>query len=122
MVDTIPRCIVVLIASFYYRRSLELKPGQTEEFNPPGDLRITNVALGDELADENGRTSVKLTYMAPDTSEEEHDNEDEDDDEEEVGEPVTTVLCSLTPGKVSHSRRDDANLCSHCLADRADDD
>ncbi|KAI0772588.1 hypothetical protein BC629DRAFT_1583140 [Irpex lacteus] len=74
--------------------SLELQPGQTESFVPPGDLRITNVALGAELADENGRTSVKLTYQAPGGS-----DEDEEDEEDEGGEPVTTVLCSLTPGK-----------------------
>ncbi len=32
---------------------------------PQGDLVITNVALGAELADSNGRTSVKLTYTRP---------------------------------------------------------
>lgn len=56
------------------------------------------MALGDELADEKGRTSVKLTYQAPGAPDE--DDEDEEDEEEEGGEPVTTVLCSLTPGKV----------------------
>ncbi|KAI0340886.1 hypothetical protein BDW22DRAFT_1359722 [Trametopsis cervina] len=84
--------------------SLELKPGQTESFTPPGDLRITNVALGDELADENGRTSVKLTYQAPGAPID--DDDDEDEDEEEGGEPVTTVLCSLTPGKIEQTTID----------------
>ena len=28
------------------------------------------------------------------------EDEEDEDDEEEGGEPVTTVLCSLTPGKV----------------------
>ena len=88
-----------LLTKIHLIRSLELKPGQTESFVPPGDLRITNVALGDELADEKARTSVKLTYQAPGAPDEDEDEEDEDD-EEEGGEPVTTVLCSLTPGKV----------------------
>ena len=79
-----------------YRRSLELTPGEPVSVVPPSDLRITNVALGDELADESGRTSVKLTYRGPkedeeeeykpvengDDVEEEQDNEDEDEDEE----------------------------------------
>jgi FK506-binding nuclear protein len=61
-------------------------------------LRITNVALSDELADANGRTSLKLTYASPGAVD---DDEDEDDDEEEEPKLVTTVLTSLTPGKVS---------------------
>lgn len=92
-----------LLTRIHLIRSLELKPGQTESFVPPGDLRITNVALGDELADEKARTSVKLTYQAPGGPDEEDDDEEDDEDEEEGGEPVTTVLCSLTPGKVCDS-------------------
>ncbi|TCD68067.1 peptidylprolyl isomerase fpr4 [Steccherinum ochraceum] len=85
--------------------SLQLEPGQTESFVPLGDLRITNVALGAELADENGRTSVKLVYIGPsaddsDEDDEEEDEEDEDEDKPGSGEPVSTVLCSLTPGKI----------------------
>lgn len=53
------------------------------------------MALGDELADDNGRTSVKLTYQTPSP-----DDDEDEEDEEEGGDPVTTVLCSLTPGKV----------------------
>ncbi|KAI0686782.1 hypothetical protein BC835DRAFT_435713 [Cytidiella melzeri] len=82
--------------------SLELKPGQTESFVPPGDLRITNVALGDQLVDQNDRTSVKLTYQPPGAPPE---NEEDEEDEEE-DKPVTTVLCSLTPGKIEQTTID----------------
>ncbi|GJE87440.1 FKBP-like protein [Phanerochaete sordida] len=86
--------------------SLELKPGQQEALMLPSDLRITNVALGDELEDESARTSVKLTYRGPsggdDSDEESQDEEEEDDDVESV----TTVLCSLTPGKIEQTTVD----------------
>lgn len=84
-------------------RSLLLIPGEEpESFTPPCDLRITNVALGDELEDETGRTSVKLTYTHPSggDSDDEEDSEDGDKDSVDDLEPITTVLCSLTPGKV----------------------
>jgi FK506-binding nuclear protein len=73
-----------------------LKPSKEPlSFIPQSDLRITNIALGDELADASGRTSVKLTYQTPIKL------DDEDDDDEESVEPLsTTVLGSLTPGKV----------------------
>lgn len=77
-------------------RSLELKPEEPEAFIVPEDLRITNVALGTEVIEEKGRTSVKLTYRAPKVA----DSEDEEDEDEEEDAPSTTVLCSLTPGKV----------------------
>ena len=64
-------------------------------FIPQSDLRITNIALGDELADASGRTSVKLTYQTPIKL------DDNDEEDEESAEPIsTTVLGSLTPGKV----------------------
>lgn len=62
---------------------------------PQADLRITNVALGDVLKDASGRTTVKLTYNTLVKLDE------DDEDEEDVPEPLsTTVLCSLTGGKV----------------------
>lgn len=61
-------------------------------------MRITNIALGDVLADQKGRTTVKLIYLPP--SAPENDEDDGEEDEEGTGEPVATVLCSLTPGKV----------------------
>lgn len=78
-----------------------LTPGKAEVIVPQGDLQIKNAALPDELRHETARTSVKLTYeslASPDDSDEE---EDEDEDEPpKLGIAVTTVLCSLTPGKV----------------------
>ncbi|KIP06138.1 hypothetical protein PHLGIDRAFT_24709 [Phlebiopsis gigantea 11061_1 CR5-6] len=86
--------------------SLELNPGEAVSVVPPSDLRITNVALADELADERGRTSVKLTYRAPKDGEEDEDVSHDEEEEEEDAEPVTTVLCSLTPGKIEQSTVD----------------
>ncbi|KAH9957933.1 hypothetical protein BC827DRAFT_1261454 [Russula dissimulans] len=84
--------------------SVVVKPGKTVSVIPQGDLVITNAALGTELADPTGRTSVKLTYMRPaddksddeDEDEEGYEDEDKDDDDDVQ---VETVLCSLTPGK-----------------------
>ncbi|KAI0074369.1 hypothetical protein K474DRAFT_1665466 [Panus rudis PR-1116 ss-1] len=86
--------------------SVELQPGQTVPIQPPVDLRITNVALGDTLADESARTSVKLVYRSPvggdsdDEDEEDDEEESEDEEKEPKAEAVATVLCSLTPGKI----------------------
>ncbi len=79
-------------------RSLVLSPGEAQSITPPTDVRITNIALGDVLADQKGRTTVKLIYLPP--SAPESDEDDGEEDEEGAGEPVATVLCSLTPGKV----------------------
>ena len=81
------------------RRSLEVKPGEATSFVPAADLRITNIALGEEIADENSRTTVKLVYRRPGAEE---DDEEEEEDEEEDEEPKisSAVLCSLTYGKV----------------------
>lgn len=64
-------------------------------------MHVTNIALGAELADASGRTTVKLVYFGP-AAGAPSDDEDEDDEEEheEDAEPIATVLCSLTPGKV----------------------
>ena len=79
-----------------------MEPNEPIEFTPPADLRVTNVALGPELADENGRTTLKLVYLSPasEESDEEDEEEAEDEDEGKNVEPIATVLCSLTPGKV----------------------
>ncbi|TFK73972.1 hypothetical protein BDN72DRAFT_789920 [Pluteus cervinus] len=81
--------------------SIELIPGKEESFLPPADVRITNAALGDVLKDASGRTTVKLTYQKPPAVE-------ESDDEGEEASPVdaTTVLCSLTPGKIEQATVD----------------
>lgn len=59
------------------------------------EIRITNIALGASLVDEKGRTTVQLTYdPAPQP-------QDMDSDAgSDVGAQTTTVLCSLTAGKV----------------------
>lgn len=80
-----------------YLRSLPVPPGKPVVFSPASDLRITNVALGHELADKSGRTTLQLTYPTPVKV----DDDDSDDDAPNDIPPMsTTVLCSLTPGKV----------------------
>ncbi|PSS18910.1 hypothetical protein PHLCEN_2v3170 [Hermanssonia centrifuga] len=81
--------------------SLVLSPGEAQSITPPTDVRITNIALGDVLADQKGRTTVKLIYLPP--SAPENDEDDGEEDEEGAGEPVATVLCSLTPGKIEQA-------------------
>lgn len=68
------------------------------EICPEADVRITNIALTDELADASGRTTVKLNYTAPEPSDE---SDEEDEDAEPSQRLVTTAITSLTPGKVS---------------------
>ncbi|KAH9986557.1 hypothetical protein BJV74DRAFT_964437 [Russula compacta] len=83
--------------------SVVVQPGQSVSVIPQSDLVITNAALGTELADSNGRTSVKLTYMRPvKVTDDEEDEEEKDDDDDDDGQDaqVETVLCSLTPGKI----------------------
>ncbi|KIK98353.1 hypothetical protein PAXRUDRAFT_823961 [Paxillus rubicundulus Ve08.2h10] len=90
--------MVVAIAPW----SIVINPGKEEVIVPQGDLQIKNAALPDILTDDSGRTTVKLTYLnlaSPDT-----DDEDEDDEDAHTeGDAVTTVLCSLTPGKIEQS-------------------
>jgi FK506-binding nuclear protein len=81
-----------------------VKPGQAVSILPQGDLVITNAALGAELADPIGRTSVKLTYIRPVkvTDDDEDEEEKDEDDDDEIAQ-VETVLCSFTPEKVPHA-------------------
>ena len=105
-----------------------MPPGEPTVITPPADIRITNVALGDEIADEKGRTTVKLVYLAPgargdddDEDEEDEDDKENEDEDDESMKVSTAVLCSLTYGRV--------RLLSVCieytaltpLADRTDD-
>ncbi|TFY83012.1 hypothetical protein EWM64_g1005 [Hericium alpestre] len=76
--------------------SLAVTPGEPQAFTPQADVRITNVALGDELKDEISRTTVKLHYSKP-------VNVDDDEAEEAQGALETTVLGSLIPGKIEQS-------------------
>lgn len=82
-------------------RSIALQPGEPVEVAPPADLKISNAALGVELTDENSRSSIRLIYFGPRASDASEDDEEDDEEEgSESGEPVATVLCSLTPGRV----------------------
>ena len=79
-----------------------MQPGKPEPVIPQADVQITNVALGEELKDTTGRTVVKFSFESPIQM----DDEDEDEDEEEPTPLIsTTVLCSLTAGKVCSSTR-----------------
>lgn len=56
------------------------------------------MTLGAELADEKGRSTLKLIYLGPPVASE--SDEEDEEDEEESPELSETVLCSLTPGTV----------------------
>ncbi|KAI0958860.1 hypothetical protein AcV7_004560 [Taiwanofungus camphoratus] len=82
--------------------SLAVSPDKPESIIPQSDLRITNVALADELKDENGRTTIKLNYHTPIAPE-----ESDDEEGSPQAEPLsTTVLCSLIPSKIEQSTVD----------------
>lgn len=86
-------------------RSISLAPSQSSEVIPQRDIRITQVALGDELADASARNSIKISYMNRANFDGDGDDDDDDDDEEGAAKKLedaltTTVLCSLTAGKV----------------------
>ncbi|KAJ3559682.1 hypothetical protein NM688_g190 [Phlebia brevispora] len=85
--------------------SLELKGGDqhAQEITPAADLRITNVALGADLADAKGRTTLKLVYLPLGDSDDEDEDEDEDEedgDDAPKGEPAEATLCTLIPGQI----------------------
>ena len=76
------------------------------------------MALGEELASESARTTIKLMYRTPGASEENDEDEEEDEDEEkekEDAEIETTVLCSLIPGKVNILHILNANPLVTCI-------
>ncbi|KAI0032463.1 hypothetical protein K488DRAFT_78473 [Vararia minispora EC-137] len=81
--------------------SFTLKPGEPQSLVPPHDVVITNIALGDELEDQNSRTTVKLSYLSPVNVD--GDDEEEDEDSAGGGTIENTVLCSLTPGKIEQA-------------------
>lgn len=68
------------------------------EFSPVQDVKITNIALTDVLADEKGRTILKVSI--PVLSEDDELSEDDDAADEEGPKTQTITICSLTPGKV----------------------
>lgn len=58
-------------------------------------MQITNVSFGEEIADADSRSVVKLLFagLVPDPS-------DDGEDKPPHFPEVTTVLCALSPGKV----------------------
>jgi FK506-binding nuclear protein len=85
-----------VVAAKYLYRSITLEGGEEKQVELPAHVQITNISFGEDLADATGRTVVKLTYSVPHSSE-----DDDDEDEEDLLPRLTTVLCALTPGKVS---------------------
>ncbi|KAJ7287414.1 hypothetical protein C8J57DRAFT_585308 [Mycena rebaudengoi] len=74
--------------------SATLEPKKPFTLLAENDLRICNVALGAVLQDSSARTSVQVTFHTI--------TGDAESDLEEADQPKsTTVICSLTPGKVT---------------------
>lgn len=83
---------ILLLALSTRRRSVIVEPGKKTTFTAQADIRLTNATLDADVADEKSRTSVKLIYETP--------QEVGEDDATPEPAKTTTVLCSLTPGKV----------------------
>ncbi|KAF8893978.1 hypothetical protein BD779DRAFT_1504605 [Infundibulicybe gibba] len=86
--------------------SQKLTPGKAEVIVPQADLRITNVALGEEVADASGRTTVKFSYSSIPSHVDSDDDEEGDDEDEVAPAASTTILCSLTAGMIEHALTD----------------
>ncbi|KAF8967871.1 hypothetical protein BDZ97DRAFT_1801681 [Flammula alnicola] len=82
---------------------LVVEGGQEKIVNTPASVQITNVSYGEEIADANSRSVVKLSFESLTPPSEESDEEEEKDDEEEGLTVDTTVLCALTPGKIEQA-------------------
>ncbi|KAI0320899.1 hypothetical protein OF83DRAFT_1102318 [Amylostereum chailletii] len=67
---------------------------------PEADVLITNVALGEEVVDENSRTTIKLSYVVPAAADSEDEQDEDGDEDDDANDVKSTVLCSLTPGKI----------------------
>lgn len=81
-----------------------MNPGTKETVVPPPDIKIhvKGLSLGAELKDNDGRSSLKLSYeiITPPTDD---DDDEETEDEKEVPTAITEVILgSLTPGKVGN--------------------
>lgn len=90
---------------------LKVVPGEEHELDAFGDVRITNIALGEKVTG-NRRTVVRVHHRPvpsfdddssdeEDDDEEDEDKKDEDkDDDKEEEEEQTFVVCSLYPGQI----------------------
>ncbi|EKM53929.1 uncharacterized protein PHACADRAFT_257436 [Phanerochaete carnosa HHB-10118-sp] len=81
--------------------SMIIQANDSVEFELPASVRITSVALGADLQDETERTTLRLVYIGMSDSQ-----ENDEEDEEPATEPIATVLCSLTPGKIEQAKID----------------
>ena len=76
-------------------------PGKRIRVLPGSDFRLTTATLGEELADEKGRTTIKLYRISyPDDSDEDEEDE-KDEDEEPVFEKDPIIIGHLIAGRVS---------------------
>jgi len=78
---------------------LVVEPGKKLVQEIIRDVQITNAALGDELQDPKGRTTLKISFAPTPTFD--SDEEDEEEEKEQENKKATVPLCSLTPGSVS---------------------
>ena len=97
--------LIFLISAHVLARHLVVEGGKDRLFHTPTPVQITNVAFGEEISDANSRTVVKLTFDSLTSGMDDEDDEDEDEEKESKSDDAdeklaTTVLCSLTPGKV----------------------
>ena len=112
------KCFEITTLHLYnklYFRSKEVNANDPVEFSPRADLHVKNVTLGAELADEKGRSTLKLIYLGPPVASE--SDEEGVEDEEGSPEPSETVLCSLTPGKVGGQLTRHATLTQIFVSD-----
>jgi len=85
-----------------------VNPGTEETVVPPPNIQIhvKSLSLGAELEDNDGRSSLKLSYEFTASTPDEDDDE-EDEDEKEVPTIIKEVILgSLTPGKIEQATVD----------------
>lgn len=73
-------------------------PGKRVRVVPETDIHVTSVTFGD-IAEETGRTTVKL-FRCDIPNDNEEDEENEEDEPELKFEKEPVILGHLTPGKV----------------------
>ncbi|KAG9016029.1 peptidylprolyl isomerase fpr4 [Tulasnella sp. 427] len=86
-----------------------LTPGGRVRVIPGADFRVTTATFAEDLADEKGRTTIKLYRLAmpEEDDEDEEDEEDDDDEEKELTfEKDPVVIGHLIPGKIESQQFD----------------
>ena len=94
--------LIFFLFAHILARHLVVEGGKDRVFQTPTPVQITNVAFGEEISDANSRTVVKLTFESLTSGLDEDDDEEEKEPKSDNADErmATTVLCSLTPGKV----------------------